>query len=499
MRRKRKRSRTAEVEGVDAEEEEPPSDAEVLAAIAEEAELFHTPGGEGYASVPVRGHTENWPVRSKEFRLWLAHRFFQKQRRAPSTSLLLETLHQTEARAQFGAPEEEVFLRVSANGRRLSIDLCDGEWRALEVSAGGYRVVERPAVKFRRAPGMLAFPSPQTEGSLEDLRPFLNLCSSPGAEDDWYLLLAWLSASLRPRGPYPLLILSGEPGTAKSTTARVLRKLIDPNSVPLRRPPRDERDLMISANNSRLVCLDNLSRINPRLSDSLCCLSTGGGFATRRLFSDAQEALFVAQRPVLLTGIDDLAERGDLLDRSLILTLPPVPERSRIAEAKLWGDFEKGYSKLFGSVLDLLSASMRKLPRVKLRKSPRMADFARWGVAVERALGWPKGSFLSAYQRNLELANDQAIHSQSVGPAILQFVSSQAASRWTGTCGELLEGLARYAGEGERRDRQWPRSPQQLGRLLRRLGVNFRRAGFEVRFWREGKLSSRVISIRKVG
>ncbi len=496
---KRKKPKSAEVEAIEAEEEEPPSDAEVLGAIAEEAEFFHTSGGEGYASVPVRGHRENWPVRSKEFRLWLAHRFFQTERRAPSTSLLLETVHQTEARAQFEGREEEVFLRVSAKGRKLNIDLCDSEWRSVEVSPQGYRVVDRPAVKFRRAPGMLGFPNPQAEGSLEDLRSFLNLRSAGGAEDDWYLLLAWLSASLRPRGPYPLLILSGEQGTAKSTTARVLRKLVDPNSVALRRPPRDERDLMISANNSHLVCLDNLSRISPRLSDSLCCLSTGGGFATRRLFSDAQEALFVAQRPVILTGMDDLAERGDLLDRSLILTLPPVPDRSRIAEARLWGDFKKVYPKLFGSVLDLLSASMRELPRVKLRRSPRMADFARWGVAVERALGWPKGSFQSAYERNLELANDQAIHSQSVGPAILHFVSSQSASRWQGTCGELLEGLTRSAGEGERRDRQWPRSPQQLGRLLRRLGVNFRRAGFEVLFWREGKLSSRMISIRKVG
>ncbi len=499
MKKKRRRTKAQTPALLDERDPGGDSDEEILTAISDEAFLFHTPSRESFASVPVGEHRENWPVRSREFALWLTKRFFDERRRAPNPALLRETLYQIEARAQFGAREEEVFLRVAGDARKISIDLCDREWRLIEVSRRGWKIVARPKVRFRRAPGMLPLPSPPHRGSIEELRPFLNLRSASSPADDWYLLVAWLTAALRPRGPYPILILGGEQGTGKSTTARLLRALIDPNAVPLRRPPRDERDLMIAAGNSWLVSMDNLSRIRTRFSDSLCALSTGGGFSTRRLFSDAEEALFSAQRPVLLNGIDDLAERGDLLDRSLLVSLPRVAERRRLAEETLWRRFEKAYPAIFSGVLETLSRALGELSRVRLRTLPRMADFARWGVACERALSWPEGTFLAAYERNLRAANDQAIEASSLGPAIVDFVRSQPRSRWVGTCSEFLDGLLEHAGGRMGGDRHWPRSPQQLGQRLRRLGVNLRRGGFEIRYWREGKQSTRMVSIRKVG
>src|SRR5256886_5689169 len=123
---------------------------------------------------------------------------------------------------------------------------------------------------------MLALPVPLPGGALDDLRPFLNVAD----DGDYRLLVTWLLAALRPRGPYPVLVLHGEQGSAKSTTARVLRMLIDPNGAPLRAEPHDDRDLMIAATNGWIVALDNLSHLPPWLSDALCRLATGGAFAT---------------------------------------------------------------------------------------------------------------------------------------------------------------------------------------------------------------------------
>ena len=111
------------------------------------------------------------------------------------------------------------------------------------------------------------------------------------------LLAAWLVAAFRPHGPYPILVLHGEQGSAKSTTARVLRALLDPNTAPLRGEPRDLRDVMIAASNGWIISFDNLSRIPHWLSDALCRLATGGGFSTRELYTDSEEVLFDAQRP----------------------------------------------------------------------------------------------------------------------------------------------------------------------------------------------------------
>src|SRR5207237_3972573 len=119
------------------------------------------------------------------------------------------------------------------------------------------------------------------------------------------LSASWLVATLRPTGPYPILVSHGEQGSAKSTLVRVLRSLVDPNTAALRTTPRDERDLVIAATNGWLIALDNLSHLPDWLSDALCRLATGTGFATRELYTDGEESLFVAQRPIVLDGIEE--------------------------------------------------------------------------------------------------------------------------------------------------------------------------------------------------
>src|SRR5262249_5508750 len=160
--------------------------------------------------------------------------------------------------------------------------------------------------------------------SLDLLQSFVNV-----ADADWPLVLAWLVAAMRPTGPFPVLCLHGEQGAGKSGTSRILRALVDPNSAPVRAEPREPRDLAIAANNARSLCLDNPSHLTPWLSDALCRLSTGGGFATRTLYTDEDESIFDSQRPLILNGIEEVATRGDLLDRALLVTCPTIPEDSR--------------------------------------------------------------------------------------------------------------------------------------------------------------------------
>src|SRR5262249_35274143 len=162
-------------------------------------------------------------------------------------------------------------------------------------------VVSDPPVRFRRPKGMLALPRPGDGGSIAELRDFLNV----GTDQDFLLLVAWLVAALRPSGPYPVLCLHGEQGTAKSTTARLLRDLWAPYKARLRRMPTTDRDLMIASSNSWVAAFDNLSHLEPALSDALCCVATGGGYTTRRLYTDEEETIFDVCRPVVLTGIEE--------------------------------------------------------------------------------------------------------------------------------------------------------------------------------------------------
>ena len=96
-------------------------------------------------------------------------------------------------------------------------------------------------------------------------------------------MVAWLTAALRPVGPYPILVLHGEHGSAKSTLAKILRLLIDPQACSNLSEPKSTRDLMVTAVNGWLLDYDNISAIPDWLSDGLCRLVFGGGFASHAL------------------------------------------------------------------------------------------------------------------------------------------------------------------------------------------------------------------------
>ena len=388
-----------------------------LLRLAEDAELFHVPDGEAYATVPVENHRENWPIRSKQFRQWLVRLYHIETESAPRAQSVQEAIGTLESHAHFDAVERPIFVRVAEIGGKTYVDLVNKKWEVVEIDASGWRTVTQPPVKFRRARGMLPLPYPVAGGRVDELRRFINV-----TDTDWDLSVAWIIAAFRARGPFPVLVVHGEHGSAKSTHAKVTRALIDPNTADLRAEPRDVRDLMIAARNGWVIALDNVSYMPPWLSDALCRLATGGGFATRELYTDSEEMLFEAQRPAILNGIEELATRPDLLDRSLILDLPPIPAPRRRPEREFWDDFETARPRILGGLLDVVASALARLPYLKLDTHPRMADFAHWVSAAEAGLRWTDGRFLRSYSGNRSSANELALESSPVAAAVQKLV-----------------------------------------------------------------------------
>jgi len=340
---------------------------------------------------------------------------------------------------------------------------------------------------------MLALPVPRGGGSLDELNEFLNLKS----DDDRVLVSAAITYYMQPSGPYPVLCVHGEHGSAKSTRTKVIRSVIDPGTAPLSSAPRDERDLVIAANNSHLICMDNLSRLDAWLSDSICRLASGGGLRTRTLYSDTEETIFDAQRPIILNGIESLASRGDLVDRSLTIFLEPIPPESRREEKEFWAAFENARPRILGALLDAVVGGLRQVESgIRLERKPRMADFAVWCVAEEVPLGFAPGAFIAAYTKNRTDNNTLALESSPVASAIMAFMTTSTS--WSGTATELLEKLAPLAGDAARQ-KGWPADGARLRKALPRVMPNLREAGVHIHVGhREGKSGRRVIRIERV-
>jgi len=469
--------------------------AQMLIELAAEAELLHTAQDEGYARVAVNGHHEIWILRSKGFRQWLLREFYRTHGKPPGAQALQDAIGVLEAKARFEGREQSLAIRVAEHGGNIYFDLCNSRWGSVEITPAGWTVISDSPVNFRRSKGMLELPQPERGGTLELLRKHINV----GDDSNWILCASWLVASCWPKGPYPLLILQGEQGSAKSSMERILRRVIDPSVAPVRTPPRDERDLLIAANNSWVIAYDNLSGIPHWLSDALCRLATGGGFSTRELYSDSEEIFFHAQRPVILNGIDQLAERADLADRSIVLNLPRIAETDRKDEAQLYVEFEQSLPKILGALFDALSSALARIGELRLERKPRMADFALRATAAEQALGFGNGAFMERYAGNRAEAVQETLDADPVASAIQSFLESIDDTHWEGSCKELLERLKPVAGEAVQKTREWPRSPRGLSSRLRRLVTFLREAGIEVTFPPRGTSGHRTVVITKNG
>lgn len=466
--------------------------SERLLRMVEDVELFHAPDGTAYATFEQIGATHTTDIGSSTFADLLRQRFFEAEGRPPASQALQDAKDVLRARARFDGPKREVHLRVAEHNGCIYIDLCNDAWEIIAITPSGWKIIDasEAPVRFRRTAGMKALPHPERGGSLDLLRRHV-----PVQDDEAFaLLLGFLVQALREVGPYPLLCLIGEQGSGKTTVAKIIRALIDPSHVPVRTLPREERDLVVEAENNRMLVHDNLSGIQAWLSDAYCRLSTGGGFGTRRLYSNREEELFYALRPVILNGIDDLTTRGDLADRAITLRLRAIDRAERRTETDVWAAFRRDQPLILGALFGAVSTALGRVEGVTLDTLPRMADFAEWAVAAEPALPISEGAFMDAYTGNRASAREDAVANDTVASAIVDMLDD--VGEWTGKTSTLLEDLKPYVPDPDRPPRDYPNTYQAMGHHLRRIMPALRGVGID----REDdpRERSRTFTLRKI-
>lgn len=464
---------------------------EVVLRLCVEARdyLFHDNENRAFVLVREGGVARTLPVKSREYGLLLGRRFYRATGSGLPSAAKTEAIGTLEGLAIYDGPEEPVFVRIGEHEGKVVLDLCDDQWRVVVIGKGGWEVVRQSPIRFRRTRGMLALPVPVPGGSINDLRPFINVRT----DSDFILVCGFILGCFNPTGPFVILLVNGEPGSAKSTLCRLIRALIDPNKAPLRSEPKDNRDLAIAANNAWMIALDNMSSISERLSNALCRLATGGGFATRELYTDADEAIFDAKRPAMINGVGDVADRSDLIDRSVRLTLPTIPEDQRRTEKAIWTAFQAREPAILGALLDAVSAALRHQDDVRFAKLPRMADIARWVVAAEPACPWTPGAFLASFDDQRWEADEFVIEASSLANAVRDRVERDGDLEGTAT--QLLELLSAGVDEKILKRSDWPKGPQAFGTKLREIAPNLRRLGIEVQFGHHRR--ARPITIHK--
>lgn len=430
--------------------------------------------GKCYA-VPLEGAQVALTLRGENgLRTRLARAYFDDTQSAAGASAIADAMTVLEGQAVDTDPEP-VALRIARYEGDLVLDLGTPDGRAVVITPDGWEILDASPVLFRRTRLTSPLPTPvrtatSEPSGLERLKGLLNV-----SESGFRLLVGWLVAALFPDIPHPILALSGEQGTAKSTTGRTLVSLIDPSPAPLRAAPKDARAWTVQAAASWTVMLDNVSTIQAWFSDTLCKAVTGDGMVERALYTDDDVNVLSFQRVIGMTTIDAGALRGDLAERLLMVELDPIPPSARRTDDQVKSAYEAAAPAILGAILDLTAQVLATLPTVNVAELPRLADFAKILAAIDQVHHWSTLPDFTALAKEI---TEAVIEADPFADAVRGLIHQK--QNWSGTAGRLLELLPAPDGAAK----GWPRTARGVSGHLRRVAPALRKHGVGIEFVR---------------
>jgi energy-coupling factor transporter ATP-binding protein EcfA2 len=383
-------------------------------------EYYVTENEDVYATIEYGDTTKNVNIASKTYEQWLRSQYYILSKGTLSNSILKEVINTISAREAMGSKSKrKTYLRIGQDADSLYIDLMNQQQKVIKINKAGWGIVESK-VQFERPVISKPIIPPKNNGDLSKLRNYIPLTG-----ESYKLVLSFIIGCFMPDGPYPILILQGSQGSGKSTLSKLIKLIVDPSQVLIQSAPKNEKDLMIAALNNHLLVYDNLSGISSELSDAICKLSTGAGMTLRSLYTDKDATVFRAKRPQILNGIDYIATRSDLADRSTIVTLPKMSDDQRLDEKTFWNNFYSDLPDILGGICDVLSSILANYDSLRLTKNSRMADYVKWITAGESRLGFQNGEFYRIYEANKNEAAIEALEQDMLANSINELLKER--------------------------------------------------------------------------
>lgn len=458
--------------------EDKPTQSETLMEFVKEEnlEFFLDDSNEPYVAFYRKGHREIHKIDSKSFSSWLKALYYDNTKRTIRADNLLQVVDILGFQAQDTNKKIKLFNRVARDENSFWYDMTDERYSAIKISTDGWDVVNIPPILFERQRHQEPQVLPQQSGDIHKIFEYVNVAKFKK------LFLCWLVSCFVPDIPHPMPIIYGQKGAAKSTTCELLKKIIDPSVMDTLSLSKDDKSLFVNLQSHYYLPFDNVSNITGDISDILCRAITGGAVQQRRFYTNGEDYIFKFKRCLTLNGIHNVANRSDLLDRSIMLELERIPEDRRREQQEVYSSFEEDRPYILGAILDVLSKAMQIYPTVKLNKMPRMADFCRWGYAIGEAIGGFGDEFLKEYYDNRTVQNKEAVEGDVVGTLIFEFMREKY--EWTGRISELLERLREEAPKHgmDSRDRGIPQRPNVLSHRVKEVKSNLEEMGISYEF-----------------
>lgn len=433
--------------------------------------IFRDEMDEAYVQITVSGVKQIKRCESKHFEKYLHHLYWKETGDLINSENLSKVVKLIAAKAIYGDKQFKLHNRVASLAGDFWLDL--GEARAVCIKDGVWEVVEDIPILFRSFQHQESQVLPVKDGDIKRILDHIHIKN----EDHQVLFLVWLVAAFIPDIPHAILVLFGGQGSAKSTTMRFARQLIDPSKAGLLSLPGADEILQQLAHHYTPF-YDNVNKVYQGTSDILCRAVTGAGSSKRRLFTDDDDVIYQYRRVIALNGINNVVENPDLHDRSIMIECNRIKKEERKTENIVNKAFEADRPYILGGILDVLVKARVLFDDVDLPELPRMADFAKWGYAIAEALGYGGEAFLKAYTANINQQNEEVLENDPVAHSVCHLMEDD--DEWEGTPTELHEKLLDIANDLKLNLKAMPKTPAILGRRINVVYSNLLEGGISV-------------------
>ncbi|MGA1841106.1 MAG: CHC2 zinc finger domain-containing protein [bacterium] len=431
--------------------------------------LFHDEKQSGYAQLD----NQIILLRSRLFKNYIRKKLWELLNDTCSEESLKSAIGVLEAKAIFDNELHELFVRTAQKDDKYFYDLGGGRVACFEKGRD-WTILDHTPILFRSFSHQKDQVMPKEPGDIKKVLRYLNFTD----EKQKLLYLCYLVTCLVPDIPHPIIVITGEQGSGKTTFFKITKPIIDPSHVKTVSTFSDGREFVQAAFHHYLMFLDNLTHLSKWQEDALCRFSTGEGFTKRELFSDDDDIFYSFRRCAGINGINLVTDRPDVLDRSIIFSMDHINESKRKSERKIIQEFEKDLPYILQGVFDTFSKAIESVDNIVLNCKPRMADFSIWGSAIAKVLGYEQGEFLDAYKENINMQNQEAIDASPIGKAIINYMDGKSETEWETP--DFLLSLLKDEAERLKIDisqKYWPKDARWLWRRIKEVSTNLRAMG----------------------
>ena len=302
-----------------------------------------------------------------------------------------------------------------------------------------------------------------------------------------YLVSSFLGTGIN----HPIMSISGQKGSGKSSVIRKYCQIVDPKGIGLGNIPKKEDDISLRISENYVNAFDNLSFLNKQISDLFCKCVTGGTNVRRTLYENNDETTFDLKSIVVLNGIEVLISESDLLDRTIFFHLERLSSDKLKTEAELDAEFLKDRPVILALCFSILQLAMIDEKPIDKSGTIRLADFYEWAIRISRVFGYEDKQVISLLQKNQEVVNEQALSENPLAQVLLIYM--EYSQERVSTVTELLKVLKKLAVEQQIDVKLLPKQPNVLSRKLNQIKSNLESKG--ITYSVKNKGYSKVITI----